>query len=235
LNKATTSAQPTLAAASPTAILFDFDGTLVDSAPDLAGAANDLRAELGLPALPFETLRPFATYGARSLIKAALDIAPGHEQYESHRARFLAIYDERKLRKSHLFPGVLELLIALERRGIRWGIVTNKNSRLAEPMIFELLRDRAFNPAVVICGDTTPTPKPHPAPLLRAAADAAFDVTTCWYVGDGESDIKAALAAGMPPVLAAYGYVPNLTAARAWGAHFELDQPLDLLGLLPNS
>jgi N-acetyl-D-muramate 6-phosphate phosphatase len=227
LNKAVSSDRPK----SPTAILFDFDGTLVDSAPDLAGAMNDLRVELGLPELPYASLRPFATYGARSLIKAGLDLAPGQEHYEAHRTRFLAIYDERKLSKTHLFPGVLELLIALERRGIQWGIVTNKNSRLAEPMIFELLRDRAFSPQVVICGDSTPTPKPHPAPLLRAAAEAAFDVAQCWYVGDGESDVKASLAAGMTPVLATYGYVPDLTAARAWGAQHEIDQPLDLLEL----
>ncbi len=216
---------------APDAILFDFDGTLVDSAPDLAGAINDLRSEIGLPETPYETLRPYATYGARSLLKAGLDLSPDHAQYEAHRQRFLAIYDQRKLRKSHLFEGVLELLIALERRGIRWGIVTNKHSRYAEPMIFELLRDRAFNPAVVLCGDSTPTPKPHPAPLLRAAAEAKFDVNRCWYVGDGESDIKASLAAGMTPVLASYGYVPELATARAWGAHFEIAQPLDLLEL----
>ena len=101
-------------------------------------------------------------------------------------------------------------------------------------MIFELLRDRAFNPAVVLCGDSTPTPKPHPAPLLRAAAQAKFDVNRCWYVGDGESDIRASLAAGMTPVLASYGYVPELATARAWGAHHEIDQPLALLGLLPS-
>lgn len=221
-------------ATAPHAILFDFDGTLVDSAPDLAGAMNDLRAELNLPELPYETLRPYATYGARSLLKAGIDMSPEHAEYDDHRQRFLAIYDERKLRKTHLFTGVLELLIALERRNIKWGIVTNKHSRLAEPMIFELLRDRAFNPAVVLCGDSTTTPKPHPAPLLRAAAEAKFDIDRCWYVGDGESDIKASLAAGMTPVLASYGYVPELTTARTWGAHHEIDQPLALLGLLPS-
>lgn len=219
----------------PAAVLFDFDGTLVDSAPDLAGAMNDLRAELGLPALPYETLRPYATYGARSLLKAGLDLSPDHHQYDDHRQRFLAIYDERKLSKSHLFDGVLELLIALERRGIQWGIVTNKHSRLAEPMIHELLRDRAFSPLVVLCGDSTPTPKPHPAPLLRAAADAKLDAARCWFVGDGESDVKASLAAGMTPVLAAYGYVPDLAVARAWGAHHEIDQPLALLALFAAS
>ena len=215
----------------PAAVLFDFDGTLVDSAPDLAGAMNDLRAERGLTELPYEMLRPYATYGARSLLKVGLDMTPDHVEYEVNRSRFLQIYDQRKLRKSNLFPGVLELLIALERRGIRWGIVTNKHSRLAEPMIFELLRDRAFAPAVVICGDSTPTPKPHPAPLLRAASEAEFEVGRCWFVGDGESDIKASLAAGMTSVLAGYGYVPDRGAARSWGALHEIDQPLDLLEL----
>ncbi len=217
---------------APDAILFDFDGTLVDSAPDLAGAMNDLRAELNLPELPYEALRPYATYGARSLLKAGINMSPDHAEYDDHRKRFLAIYDGRKLSKSYLFEGVLELLIALERRGILWGIVTNKHSRLAEPMIHELLRDRAFSPVVVLCGDSTPTPKPHPAPLLRAAAEAQLDVTCCWFVGDGESDVKASLAAGMTPVLATYGYLPDLASARGWGAHFEIARPLDLLELL---
>jgi phosphoglycolate phosphatase len=213
-------------------VLFDFDGTLVDSAPDLAGAMNDLRAEHGLKELPYESLRPFATYGARSLLKAGLGLLPDHADYEQNRVRFLVIYEQRKLRKSNLFAGVLELLIALERQRVEWGIVTNKHSRLAEPMIHELLRDRAFSPRVVVCGDSTPTPKPHPAPLLHAAAAADLEVERCWFVGDGESDIKASLAAGMIPVLATYGYVPDLGQARSWGAHHEIDQPLALLELL---
>jgi phosphoglycolate phosphatase len=219
----------------PSAVLFDFDGTLVDSAPDLAGAVNDLRVERGLPLLPFETLRPYATYGARSLLKAGLGLTAEHAEYAATRLRFLEIYDERKLRHSNLYDGVLELLIALERQRITWGIVTNKNTRLAEPMIHELLRDRAFAPAAVVCGDTTPTPKPHPAPLLLAASHAKIDVSTCWYVGDGESDVKAGLAAGMTSVLATYGYVPDLAHARTWGAHHEIDQPLDLLALLSSA
>jgi phosphoglycolate phosphatase len=219
----------------PSAVLFDFDGTLVDSAPDLAGAVNDLRVERGLPLLPFETLRPYATYGARSLLKAGLGLTAEHAEYAATRLRFLEIYDERKLRHSNLYDGVLELLIALERQRITWGIVTNKNTRLAEPMIHELLRDRAFAPAAVVCGDTTPTPKPHPAPLLLAASHAKIDVSTCWYVGDGESDVKAGLAAGMTSVLATYGYVPDLARARTWGAHHEIDQPLDLLALLSSA
>ena len=136
-----------MAMSLPRAVFFDFDGTLVDSAPDLAGAVNDMRVEDGMPALPLESLRPYATYGARSLLKAGLGLTPDDPDYDAQRKRFLAIYDRRKLDHTHLFDGVLELLIALERRGLIWGIVTNKNSRLAEPMIHELLRDRAFTPA----------------------------------------------------------------------------------------
>ena len=216
----------------PRAVLFDFDGTLVDSAPDLAGAANDLRSELGLEVMPYTVLRPYATYGARSLLKHALNLSPGDADYEPNRLRFLEIYDDRKLQKSHLFPGVMELLIALERQKISWGIVTNKHSRLAEPMIHELLRDRAFMPAAVVCGDTTATPKPHPAPILHAASHMQIDPNHCWFVGDGESDVKGSIAAGMTSVLAAYGYVPDLSHAREWGAAHEIDQPLALLELL---
>lgn len=220
---------------TPRAVLFDFDGTLVDSAPDLAGAINDLRAERGLDAMPFAALRPYATYGARSLLRAGLGLTPDVPEYDATRQRFLAIYEQRKLHSTHLFDGVLELLIALERQHIVWGIVTNKHSRLAAPMIHELLRDRAFSPAAVVCGDTTPTPKPHPAPLLLAAQHAGMAPEHCWFVGDGESDVKASIAAGMKPVLATYGYVPDLAYARSWGAHHEIDQPLDLLDLVASA
>ncbi|TAG01759.1 MAG: HAD family hydrolase [Betaproteobacteria bacterium] len=217
----------------PSAILFDFDGTLVDSAPDLVGAVNDLRAESGLDAMPFESLRPFATYGARSLLKAGLDLSPEAPSYEAQRQRFLAIYGERKLSKSHLFDGVLELLIAIERSSITWGIVTNKNSRLAEPMIHELLIDKAFRPAVIVCGDTTPTPKPNPAPLLLAAEKIGTAPQACWFVGDGESDIKASHAAGMTSILASYGYIPNHGTAAEWQARHSVDSPHALRAMIP--
>jgi N-acetyl-D-muramate 6-phosphate phosphatase len=217
----------------PEAILFDFDGTLVDSAPDLAGAVNDLRIEHGFEPLAYEALRPFATYGARSLLKAGLEMTPEHDEYEKNRQRFLAIYGERKLHNARLFSGVLELLIAIERRGLPWGIVTNKNSRLAEPMIDALLRDRAFMPQVVVCGDSTRAPKPNPLPLTTAAESINVDPARCWYVGDGESDVKASHAAQMTCVLAAYGYIPDLAHARGWGAHHEIGAPIELVRLLP--
>jgi N-acetyl-D-muramate 6-phosphate phosphatase len=218
----------------PHAILFDFDGTLVDSAPDLAGAVNDLRIEHGLEPMPYESLRQYATYGARSLLRAGLDMMPDHDEYEKNRQRFLAIYGERKLANARVFPGVLETLVAIERRGLAWGIVTNKNSRLAEPMIDALLRDRAFNPAVVVCGDTTPSPKPNPLPLTTAAEAMDVAPERCWYVGDGESDVRAALACAMPSVLAAYGYISDLALARTWGATHEIDEPIELVRLLPS-
>ncbi len=215
------------------ALLFDFDGTLVDSAPDLAGAANDLRLEHGFEPLPYQALRPYATYGARSLLKVALDLVPDHSEYEENRQRFLAIYGKRKLDNARLFAGVMETLVAVERRGLAWGIVTNKNSRLAEPMIDALLRDRAFHPAVVICGDTTRAPKPNPLPLTTAAEAMNVEPGACWYVGDGESDMKAAHAAGMRAVLAAYGYISDLATARSWGAAHEIAEPIHLIRLLP--
>jgi N-acetyl-D-muramate 6-phosphate phosphatase len=160
-------------------------------------------------------------------------MTPEHEEYEKNRQRFLAIYGERKLQNARLFPGVMETLVAIERRGLAWGIVTNKNSRLAEPMIDALLCDRAFNPAVVVCGDTTPSPKPHPLPLTTAAEAMNVAPSKCWYVGDGENDVKAALACAMPSVLAAYGYISDLALARAWGATHEIDEPIELVRLLP--
>jgi N-acetyl-D-muramate 6-phosphate phosphatase len=218
---------------SPHALLFDFDGTLVDSAPDLAGSLNDLRIEHGMDPLPYESLRPFATYGARSLLKAGLDMTSEHDEYEENRQRFLAIYGKRKLDNARLFAGVMEMLVAVERRGLAWGVVTNKNSRLAEPMIEALLRDRAFHPAVVVCGDTTRSPKPHPLPLTTAAEAMNVDPAFCWYVGDGESDMKAAHAAGMRAVLAAYGYINDLAIARSWGATHEINEPIELIRFLP--
>ena len=172
-----------------------------------------------MPALLLESLRPYATYGARSLLKAGLGLTPDDPDYDAQRKRFLAIYDRRKLDHTHLFDGVLELLIALERRGLIWGIVTNKNSRLAEPMIHELLRARSRQPAVV-CGDSTPT-RSHPAPLLLAARDAEIEATDCWFVGDGEN-MRASPRRWHEACSCYHGYVPDIgtpavgRASRDW-------------------
>lgn len=222
----------------PRAILFDFDGTLIDSAPDLAGAVNDLRAERALDPLPYAMLRGHATYGARSLLRAGLDVTPEHPDYETLRARFLSLYDARKLISAAPFDGVAELLAALAALDIRWGIVTNKHSRFALPMIEALLVARGWQPGVIVCGDSTPSPKPAPTPLLAAAEQIGCETDVCWYVGDGENDMLAAQAARMQPILAAYGYLPEAQVAESWRVRHEafvIETPNQLISLLDSA
>ncbi|HEY9281553.1 MAG TPA: phosphoglycolate phosphatase [Eoetvoesiella sp.] len=196
-------------------VLFDFDGTLADTAPDLAAAANKQRTRKGLSPLPYDVFRPLASQGARGLLKAGLDIAPGHPEYESHRLQFLQDYEQDMTSLTVLFPGVTELLATLKQNGFFWGIVTNKVEYLALPIVQHL--GLHTDCAVTVGGDTTPHPKPHPAPLLYAAERAGFDPEQCIYVGDDERDIIAGKAAGMPTIAAAYGYC-GLTEVAQWQA-----------------
>jgi phosphoglycolate phosphatase len=196
-------------------ILFDFDGTLADTAPDLAFAANLQRERLGLPALPYEQLRPQASHGARGLLGVALGLTPADASYESHRLQFLRDYEQYMMRESALFPGVSELLSTLSGHGHAWGIVTNKVEYLARPIIRHLgLEARS---AAIVGGDTAGHPKPHPAPLLHAARQAGFAPADCVYVGDDERDIIAGKAAGMPTIAVSYGYC-DPALVPAWGA-----------------
>jgi phosphoglycolate phosphatase len=213
----------------PRAILFDLDGTLADTAPDLAAAANFLRGERGLEPAPYETLRPVASAGARGLIGAALDIHPGHEQYESLRVRFLDRYEASMSTHSKLFDGVPELLAQLEARGLAWGIVTNKASRFTDVLAPQIGLGHA---ACLVSGDTTPHSKPHPAPLLEAARRLGLAPEDCWYVGDDLRDVLAGKAAGMPTVAAAWGYCGH-TAPASWEADSLAHEPLQILQLLP--
>ncbi|OWY27645.1 HAD family hydrolase [Herbaspirillum robiniae] len=212
----------------PRAILFDLDGTLADTAPDLAAAANFLRQEHGMDPAPYETLRPVASAGARGLIGAALDIHPGDERYEALKARFLDRYEANMTAHSKLFDSVPELLAQLEARGIAWGIVTNKASRFTDKLTPQIGLGHA---GCTVSGDTTPHPKPHPAPLLEAAKRLQLAPEDCWYVGDDLRDIQAGRAAGMPTVAAAWGYCGH-SAPASWEADALAHEPLQLLQLL---
>lgn len=208
-------------------VLFDFDGTLADTAPDLAAAANRQRERQGLAPLPFETLRPLSSQGARGLLKASLDIDPDHPHYEMHRTQFLADYEQNMTVLTRLFPGVPELLLALKQQGYRWGIVTNKVEYLALPIVRHL--ELHTECAVTVGGDTAGHAKPHPAPLLYAAEKTGFAPQQCVYIGDDERDILAGKAAGMPTIAAAYGYC-NPKLVSAWQADAIANQVDDLLG-----
>lgn len=196
-------------------VLFDFDGTLADTAPDMAVAANRLRERQGLPPLPFEALRGVTSQGARGFLRASLGIEPDHPDYEAHRQQFLADYAEHLTVLTRLFPGVPELLQALKTQGFRWGIVTNKVEYLALPIVRFLGLDDEC--AITVGGDTAGHPKPHPAPLFYAAEKTGFLPDQCIYIGDDERDILAGKAAGMPTIAAAYGYCEPAHAA-SWQA-----------------
>jgi phosphoglycolate phosphatase len=211
------------------AVLFDFDGTLADTAPDLAAAANRLLAEQGREPLPLERLRPFASAGARGLVHAAFGVKPGDAEYAALRESFLDFYAERVCHETRLFPGIAELIRELRAREIRWGIVTNKSTRFTEQIVLAL----KLEPDCVACGDTTPHLKPHPASLLHAAAQLKLAPTECCYLGDDLRDMKAAIAAGMRPIAVDWGYHhPESGGPGTWDAETVIAHPLDLLSRL---
>lgn len=216
---------------SPRAILFDLDGTLADTAPDLAGAINRVRAAEGLPPTSYDQLRPFASAGARGLIGASFGLKPGDEGYETLRTAFLDEYEAAIAEQSRLFEGILETLAGLEECKIHWGIVTNKAARFTE-LLVPLIG--LGNAACVISGDTTAHAKPHPAPLLEGARRIGVEASTCWYVGDDLRDIQAGQAAGMATVAAAWGYCGE-TGPATWGADAQLITPHALLELVHNA
>jgi phosphoglycolate phosphatase len=208
-------------------VLFDLDGTLVDSAPDLAGAANELRQEHGHPSLPYESLRPMVGAGARGMVGLAFGVKPGDAGYEALKARFLALYAQRLLHSTTVFEGVWPLLDRLEQHGLGWGIVTNKAYHLALAVSEGVgLHPRA---GVLIGGDSTPFAKPHPEPLLEACRRLQADPAACAYVGDDLRDIQAGRAAGMATLAAGWGYLGQGEPVHEWGADSLLEQPQGLL------
>ena len=211
----------------PELLLFDLDGTLVDSAPDLAGAANDLRDRHGLPPLPYAVLRPMAGGGARGMIGMAFGVTADDPRFADLRDAFLARYEERLLVDTRVFEAMSPVLDRLDAHGQRWGIVTNKATRFAGPIMSGLgLASRA---AVMIAGDTTPFTKPHPEPLFEAARRAGMSPSACAYVGDDHRDIVAGRAAGMVTLAAGWGYLGQGEPVSAWGADQVLSSPSQLL------
>jgi N-acetyl-D-muramate 6-phosphate phosphatase len=208
-------------------VLFDLDGTLADTAPDLAAIANKQRAARGLAPLPLDELRPLASHGARGLIGRALGIAPPSPEYEALKDEFYAWYDHALCVHSQLFPGMDATLAELERRRILWGIVTNKIRRFTDPLVQALgLRQRA---ACIVSGDTTAHAKPHPEPLHHAMRECGIGATFSVYVGDDRRDIEAGRAAGTRTVVASYGYLGQGADTSIWRADHTIDTPPDLL------
>ena len=211
----------------PELLLFDLDGTLVDSAPDLAGAANDLRDQHGLPPLPYAALRPLVGSGARGMVGVAFGVGPGDERFADLRDAFLARYAQRLLAQTRVFEAMQPVLDKLDAHRQRWGIVTNKAMRFTEPIVNGL--GLAARAAVLIAGDTTAYAKPHPEPLLEAARRLGVAPGACAYLGDDQRDIVAGRAAGMGTLAAAWGYLGQGEPVQAWAADAVFDSPVQLL------
>ncbi|MCK6423670.1 MAG: phosphoglycolate phosphatase [Burkholderiaceae bacterium] len=214
----------------PRAVLFDLDGTLVDSAPDLAGAGNDLRERRGLPALPLERYRPLTGTGARGMLAVALGAHPEQPDFDALRDEYLDTYAARLTRSSRVFEAMEPVLAALEALSLPWGVVTNKHSRFATPLVEGL--GLASRCAVLVCGDSAARAKPHPDPLWLAAERLGIAAAACVYVGDDLRDVQAGRAAGMTTVAAAWGYLGNGAPIEQWGADHLIEDPLGLLKCL---
>lgn len=212
------------------AVFFDLDGTLADTAPDLAAAANRLVIEHGMAPVAYEKLRPVASHGARGLIGAAFGKKPEDPEFPALRDTFLDYYEADIAVHTRLFDGMDAVLAKLEANGIRWGIVTNKIARFTVPLVDAIgLTPRA---SAVVSGDTTAHAKPHPAPLLHAAELSGVAPGRCLYVGDDLRDIQAGKAAGMATVSAAYGYCGDGEPPETWGADYLIRHPSELLPLI---
>jgi 2-phosphoglycolate phosphatase len=212
------------------AVLFDLDGTLIDSAPDLGAAADKMRTDRGLAPLPLADYRPMAGAGARGMIGIAFGLTPDDDGFGDLKEEFFVNYEACMTERTYAFDGVAELIAQIDRSGLKWGVVTNKSARFTLPLT---RRMPLFGSAqTIISGDTTPHAKPHPAPLLEAARQLQLHPGRCVYVGDDERDIVAGRAAGMPTVAAAYGYLGAMTDTRGWKADATIVSPAALLNLL---
>jgi N-acetyl-D-muramate 6-phosphate phosphatase len=213
-------------------VLFDLDGTLLDTAPDMGGALNELRIEQGLEDLPEAMIRCHVSRGAAALVRLGFPHLTPAEQ-ASRVERFLVLYRNRLARMTQPFDEMLAVLSSLEERGLPWGIVTNKPTWLTEPLLREL--GLSTRPRVVVCGDSLPERKPSPMPLLHAAGRMDLAPERCVYVGDDLRDMQAARAAGMLAIGARFGYIDSATKIDEWPADGWISSPLQLLEWLPQS
>lgn len=212
------------------AVLFDLDGTLIDSAPDLGAAADKMRTDRGLVSLPLSQYRPMAGAGARGMIGVAFGLTPDDADFPALREEFFANYEACMTERTYAFDGVAELIEKIDQAGLKWGVVTNKSARFTLPLTQAM---PLFGSAqVIVSGDTTPHAKPHPAPLLEAARRLMVAPGRCIYVGDDERDMIAGRAAGMPTVAAAYGYLGATADMQGWMADATITKPTLLLNLL---
>ena len=211
-------------------ILFDLDGTLVDTAPDLGYALNIQLQRYGKEPLSDGKIRPFASHGSRGLIGLGFGITPADANFISMRDEYLSIYDTVFMRSPVLLPGIAELLQAIEHKDLKWGIVTNKPRRFTRRLIENMGLDKRA--ACVVSGDDAPQPKPSPATLLMACEQIGIKPEQCIYVGDAERDIQAGKAAGIQTVVALFGYIYASDKPAEWGADVMIQHPNDLLKVL---
>lgn len=212
------------------AVLFDLDGTLVDTAPDLGLALNMQRERHGLPALPLSTIRPYASHGSKGLLGIGFGMTPDDADFEAMRVEYLDLYDQVFTQSPVMFEGIPELLKSIEDAGLLWGVVTNKPRRFTQPLMAAMgLVGRA---ACIVSGDDAPRAKPYPDTLFLACDLSGTMPHGCLYVGDAERDIQAGRAAGMRTVVARYGYLDAQDQPDLWGAEEMIDTPSELNAIL---
>lgn len=211
-------------------ILFDLDGTLVDTAHDLGLALNMQLERHGMQALAHEKIRPVASHGSRGLLELGFNLTSADDNFLEMRDEYLAIYDQVLTHSPVLFEGMPELLDLIEDQGVRWGIVTNKPRRFTAPIMHAMQLDERA--ACVICGDDTVRPKPYPDTLLMACEIMQRQAKDCIYIGDAQRDIEAGMAAGMRTAVALYGYLDVTDKPEEWGADFLIKQPKEIMALI---
>jgi N-acetyl-D-muramate 6-phosphate phosphatase len=208
-------------------VLFDLDGTLADTAPDLAYALNTLLIERGRNPLPLEVIKPSVSLGGIAMITLAFKIDESNSDFEQLKKRFLEIYRNNIAKHTRLFDGMEKILSTLESKKIPWGVVTNKASWLTQPLMQELELSQRTN--CIVSGDTLEFSKPHPAPLFHACELLQCKAEDTLYVGDAERDIEAGNSAAMTTLIASYGYIDKNTDTDKWRADGKVDSPLELL------